>query len=330
MDTFEHRGETRQQIVSLKVLLPWISLIKSWIFLTSMASRPLPPPGFVAPHIRRGRYIFLEAAGRRPLALVCAGYEECGPDFVVDRPSFPWHAVEILESGSWEVRRSGRWVAAGAGTIVSYGPGQAGGIRAAGRGPHGKYFADFRGTAARRELQAAGLATRRVRHLADWRPAADLYEQLLSCAALPPEAQTEVTAAVLHALLVRLGAQPDTTPRPAAQRRLVFERCRDYLAAHYASVPGPGAAARACRVGPEYFSRLFREHTGQTPSQFLARLRMHHAARLLQQSDLTVKAVGRAVGFEDPYHFSRVFKQIHGAAPRDFKRGGGPSLRKRK
>ena len=43
---------------------------------------------------------------------------------------------------------------------------------------------------------------------------------------------------------------------------------------------------------------------------------------LQQQSDLTIKAAGLAVGFEDPYHFSRVFKQIHGVAPRDFKRGG--------
>ena len=288
-----------------------------------MASYPIPPPGFVAPHIRSGRYIFVEAAGRSPLALVCAGYEECGPDFVVDRPSFQWHAAELLESGSWEVCHGGRWVSAGAGTILAYGPGQAGGIRATGRGPHGKYFADFRGTAARSELRAAGLSARRVRHLADCRPVADLYEQLLSCAALPPQAQAKVTTAILHALLVRLTAEPDTPPRPAAQRRLVFERCRDYLTTHYASVHGPGAAARACLVGPEYFSRLFREHAGRTPSQFLARLRMHHAARLLQQqSDLTIKAAGLAVGFEDPYHFSRVFKQIHGVAPRDFKRGG--------
>lgn len=294
-----------------------------------MSSRPLPPPGFVATRIRRGRYIFLKPPDRGPLALVCAGYEVCEPGFFVDRPSFQWHAVEFLESGSWDVRQEGRWVSAAAGTIVVYGPNQAGGIRAAGRGPHGKYFADFGGTAAQRELQSSGLATRRVRHLADWRPVADLYEQLLSCVALPSAAQTKVTTAVLRALLVRLGAQPDTTPRPAAQRGLVFERCRDFLAAHYASVPGPGAAARACRVGPEYFSRLFREHTGQTPSQFLARLRMHHAARLLQQSDLTVKAAGQAVGFDDPYHFSRVFKQIHGVAPREFKRGSRPSARRR-
>jgi AraC-like DNA-binding protein len=289
--------------------------------LTSMAARPVPPPGFVAPHIRRGRYIFLQTKGRGPLGLVCAGYEECGPDFAVDRPSFRWHAVELLESGAWEVRRGGRWVAAGAGTLVAYGPRQAGGIRAVARGPHGKYFADFRGTGARQEWRAAGLSDRPVRHLAEWRAVADLYEQLLSCSALPAPAQAKVTTVLMRALLVRIGAQPDAAPRPTAQRRLVFERCRDYLATHYASVRGPGAAARACRVGPEYFARLFREHIGQTPSQFLTRLRMHHAARLLQHSNLTVKAAGRAVGFEDPYHFSRVFKQIHGMAPRNFKRG---------
>ncbi len=42
-----------------------------------------------------------------------------------------------------------------------------------------------------------------------------------------------------------------------------------------------------------------------------------------------VKAAGLAVDFEDPYHFSRVFKQIHGVAPRDFKRGGALSTRRR-
>lgn len=316
-----------RDIGAMRGVIQWISLTNPWIFLISMNSASSPPPGFVAPHIRRGRYIFLETADRGPLSLVCAGYEECGSDFAVDRPSFQWHAVELLEVGAWEVLCGRRWVTARAGTLVAYGPGQTGGIRATGGGPHGKYFADFRGNGAGNELRAAGLCDRPVRHLADWRPLADLYEQLLSCAALPASGQAKLTAVLLAALLARVAAQPDTAPPPTAQRRLVFERCRDYLVTHYASVRGPGAAARACRVGPEYLARIFREHAGQTPSQFLARLRMHHAARLLQQSDLTVKAAGRAVGFEDPYHFSRVFKKIHGVAPRNFKRGGESPLR---
>jgi len=177
--------------------------------------------------------------------------------------------------------------------------------------------------AAAKKLRCAGLHDKRVRHLANPGNVADLYEQLLSCAKLSPRQQGKVTAALLEALLFRIGAEPETQPGLTARRRGVFDRCREYLVANYATLRGPGDAARACRVGPEYFSRLFREHAGQTPSQFLARLRMQHAARLLQQSDLSVKAAGRAVGFEDPYHFSRVFKQIHGVASRDFQRGGG-------
>jgi AraC family transcriptional regulator of arabinose operon len=52
---------------------------------------------------------------------------------------------------------------------------------------------------------------------------------------------------------------------------------------------------------------------------------MHHAAKLLLRSDDTIKSVGRAVGFDNPYHFSRVFKQIHGMAPGRFRRGDAPS-----
>jgi AraC-like DNA-binding protein len=290
-----------------------------------MPSPLSPPPGFVAPHIRRGRYIFPEPAAGRALALVCAGYEECGPDFFVDRPSFRWHAVELLDRGAWEVRVGGAWVPATAGTVVSYGPGRAGGIRATGSGPHAKYFADFRGTPARRLLRMTGLAAQPVRRLADGQGVAGLYEQLLCCVSLPSGRQAGVASSVLEALLARITAEPDAVQRPAAQRRHVFERCREYLEANYATVRGPGEAARACHVGPEYFSRLFREHTGQTPSQFMARLRMHHAAKLLLRSDDTIKSVGRAVGFDDPYHFSRVFKQIHGVAPGRFRRGDAPS-----
>jgi AraC-like DNA-binding protein len=89
---------------------------------------------------------------------------------------------------------------------------------------------------------------------------------------------------------------------------------------HYPRVRGIAEAARACHVSPEYFSRLFRHYAGQTATQYLARLRVNHAAKLLQRSDLTVKAAGEAVGYEDPYHFSRVFKRVHGRSPKSFAR----------
>lgn len=200
-----------------------------------------------------------------------------------------------------------------------------GGIRATGSGPHAKYFTDFRGTPARPLLRTTGLSAQPVPRVADGQGVAGLYEQLLSCLSLPSDRQADVASSVLAAMLARIGAEPDAVQRSAAQRRHVFERCREYLAANYTTIRCPGEAARACHVDPEYYCRLFREHTGQTPSQFMARLRMHHAAKLLLRSDDTVKSISRTVGFDDPYHFYRVFKQIHGVAPRHFRCGGAPS-----
>lgn len=277
-----------------------------------MPSAAALPPDVIAPHIRRGRYLFVDPVRRGTLALVCAGWEECGPGFMVDRPSFRWHAVEYLESGQWEIRNGKRWTPAMAGTVVAYGPGRAGGIRATGQGPHFKYFADFLATPSR-------FQPGRPRRLAEPRLVMELYEQLLSCNEFMASRRELLADTLLQSLLLRIGGDEEPSRRAANHSRSVFHRCRAHLEENYARLDSLAEAARACHIGPEYLSRLFREYAGRTASQFLARLRMHHAGRLLRQTDLTVKAVGHSVGFEDPYHFSRVFKSIHGISPRAFR-----------
>jgi AraC-like DNA-binding protein len=44
-------------------------------------------------------------------------------------------------------------------------------------------------------------------------------------------------------------------------------------------------------------------------------MKMNHAAELITRANFSVKAAAVEVGFEDPYHFSRVFKRVHGVAP---------------
>lgn len=65
----------------------------------------------------------------------------------------------------------------------------------------------------------------------------------------------------------------------------------------------------------QHLNRRFRQNIGVTPLQYLARLRMDHAAALLRDGRLTVQAVANRVGFSDPYYFSRAFKQHFGRSP---------------
>ena len=73
-------------------------------------------------------------------------------------------------------------------------------------------------------------------------------------------------------------------------------------------------AARAS-ISPSHFFALFRRQVGCAPIDFFIRLRMRHACRLLDETTLNVKEVAAALGYDDPFYFSRVFKAVNNVSP---------------
>ncbi|HYG74016.1 MAG TPA: AraC family transcriptional regulator [Planctomycetota bacterium] len=80
-----------------------------------------------------------------------------------------------------------------------------------------------------------------------------------------------------------------------------------------------GELAKKSGFSAQHLNRIFRQTLGVTPLQYLSRARMEHAAALLRDGRLTVRAVGRQVGFDDAYYFSRMFKAYHGRSPMEFR-----------
>ncbi len=279
-----------------------------------------PPRNFLAARIKRGRYLFLNMPPRPGrVAVVCAGWEECHRDYEIARPSFPYEAVELLAGGEWDVIVSGREHRCGPGFAVIYGPARPCSIKAAGQGPHLKYFVDLAGKRARDLLGECGLYARGILPCVESTHVGGLFEQILSCSDLRANGRDATVCALVEALLRRAAAGRRTARKPGLPSAGTFERCRTYMESHYPSIVSISQAAAACHVSAPYFSRLFRRHTGTTAERYLSLLRVNHAARLLQQSGMTVKEAGQEVGFKDPYHFSRAFKRVHGKAPRDFR-----------
>lgn len=54
---------------------------------------------------------------------------------------------------------------------------------------------------------------------------------------------------------------------------------------------------------------------GCSPTRLFVRRKMEHARNLLIQTDLPVKEISAFLGFENPYHFSTVYKRVHGEPP---------------
>lgn len=77
--------------------------------------------------------------------------------------------------------------------------------------------------------------------------------------------------------------------------------------------------AQMCYISDSRFSHLFREVTGTTPHKYIELKRITNAKVLLADSDIKISEIASSVGFEDPYHFSRVFKKNTGISPTAYK-----------
>ena len=72
---------------------------------------------------------------------------------------------------------------------------------------------------------------------------------------------------------------------------------------------------------PEYLSKIFKKHSGDTITKYLTKIRMNEAKRILVQSrDIEIQKVAELVGYRDGFYFSRVFKNHVGVYPSDFRK----------
>ncbi|UVI30172.1 AraC family transcriptional regulator [Paenibacillus spongiae] len=64
-----------------------------------------------------------------------------------------------------------------------------------------------------------------------------------------------------------------------------------------------------------YFSKVFKQQTGETFIDYVTRLRIGKAKELMKDGQLSLKEVCYQVGYKDPNYFSRVFKKVTGVTP---------------
>lgn len=70
--------------------------------------------------------------------------------------------------------------------------------------------------------------------------------------------------------------------------------------------------------GSSRFYRVFREHTGLSPHQFLTKARLQASLRLLADPGVSVTKAAHSVGYSDEFYFSRLFKKRMGIAPTEY------------
>lgn len=79
-------------------------------------------------------------------------------------------------------------------------------------------------------------------------------------------------------------------------------------------------AAQILSMNPAYLSRLFKQQCSQNYTDYLTQLRICHAKELLANPTVKVYEIGFRVGYKNTQHFYKIFKQITGMTPSEYRR----------
>lgn len=106
----------------------------------------------------------------------------------------------------------------------------------------------------------------------------------------------------------------------SVNRKYVVEQILSYFEDHYADKISLDQIAENMYLSPYYISKIFKSETGDTPIRHLINIRLEKAKELLEGGwSGSIQDAALQVGYDDAYHFSKLFKKRYGVPPSQVK-----------
>ena len=99
----------------------------------------------------------------------------------------------------------------------------------------------------------------------------------------------------------------------------IVDIAKEYIKQNYSKALSLDEVSYYVNISPYYFSKIFKEGTGENFIEYLTNIRIEKAKELLSMSDYSMKEICAMVGYSDPNYFSRSFKKHVGVTPTEFK-----------
>ena len=287
-------------------------------------------PDFISRQIKNGDYYFLdlkEDSGQQ-LSVVCGGLEYCSSDYHIERKRFPYYCIEYIATGNCSLTLDGKEHSLSAGSLFCYGPNTPHSIRNTGTTPLLKYFIDFTGPDAPKQLQGNLLSKNHAPNFSRQKWVSETFQSIQDCGKTTVRSGRVACAHLLRYLVARLEdcVQKEVEAECLTSSCISFKNIRTYIETNYAQITSPHQVAEACNISHQYLCRLFKKFTDETPTQMIMRLKLRRSMDLLEEGNLLVKQVAEKVGFDDQYYFSKCFKDFYGQSPRNYLNGTGVKL----
>ncbi|MDG4657284.1 response regulator transcription factor [Ectobacillus antri] len=107
---------------------------------------------------------------------------------------------------------------------------------------------------------------------------------------------------------------------PAYQEDLNLKEIMQYIREHYAEPLTLKEVAKHFHFNPSYLSNYFSSHNDEGFIEYVNRVRIEEATKLLLANTAPISEISSMVGYSDHSYFCKVFKKIQGSSPSQFRR----------
>jgi AraC-like DNA-binding protein len=123
---------------------------------------------------------------------------------------------------------------------------------------------------------------------------------------------------VLFLKTTRAGQHKGESPQvnfESSEKSAIVSTLMSFLNENYMRPISLDMISKSIYLSPAYISKVFKEEMGESPINYLIKIRLAKARELLLEGTHSIKAVARMVGYDDAYYFSKLYKKYHDVPP---------------
>lgn len=111
----------------------------------------------------------------------------------------------------------------------------------------------------------------------------------------------------------------ENATKKESSHHVVISKAMAYIDQNYSHNISLNDVAESINMSYFYFSRLFKESTGKSFSDYLTEYRIDKSIELMRNEELSIKQISYDIGYNDPNYFSKIFKKLKGLTPTDYR-----------
>jgi len=269
----------------------------------------------LSPQIRKGRYANFSSAADTATKLFMVGYEECAPDYIIERSDFPFWTLELIAGGHGIFEQAKAIRRLRHGCVFTYGPGVPQHFANESERPFRKYFMVSEGADFPAAWHRAGLRPGEMQALGTAGPLVSIFDQMLDEGQRSDAQTAQVVSGLQEVLLALIVRHQGTASGEKTGSRKTYDLAMDILQRDYRRLHSLADLADRSGYTSEYLCRVFKKYHGDSPYQVLLHRKMSEAWLLLRAGQLQIGSVAQEMGYDDQLHFSRVFRKVMGCPP---------------